>query len=106
MTLKPDFIDNRDGNILAQALGTVLGVSAGDGLSEGTEPPDQVRIATAFFSPTGFAQIADHLIPVQEVGTCLRLVECDADTPTWYPDELQRRVYDFWETAQQDIWAD
>ncbi len=67
MTLKPDFIDNRDGNTLAQALGAVLGVSAGGGLGEAAEPPDQVRIATAFFSPTGFAQIADHLLPVPEV---------------------------------------
>ncbi len=43
---------------------------------------------------------------VREVGTCLRLIECEADTPTWYPDALQERVYDFWEVAQQDIWAD
>ncbi len=43
---------------------------------------------------------------VREVGSCLRLIECEADTPTWYPDALQERVYDFWEVAQQDIWAD
>jgi hypothetical protein len=43
---------------------------------------------------------------MREVGTCLRLIECEADTPTWYPDDLQERVYDFWEVAQQDIWAD
>jgi len=65
--MKPDFIDNRDGNTLAQALGSILDVNAGKGLSEAAEPPDQVRIATAFFSPTGFAQIADHLLSVPEV---------------------------------------
>ena len=43
---------------------------------------------------------------VREVGTCLRLIECEADTPTWYPDALQERGYDFWEAAQQDIWTD
>ena len=42
---------------------------------------------------------------VREVGTCLRLIECEADTPTWYPEALQERVYDFWEAAQQDIWG-
>ena len=67
MAMKPDFIDNRDGNTLANALGSVLGVGEGGGLSEALEPPDEVRIATAFFSPTGFAQIADHLAPVPEV---------------------------------------
>jgi hypothetical protein len=64
---KPDFIDNRDGNTLAQALGSVLGVSTGEGPSDVSEPPDEIRIATAYFSPTGFAQIADHLLPVPKV---------------------------------------
>ncbi len=39
MALKPDFIDSRDGNTLVQALGAVLGVSAGGGLGEAVEPP-------------------------------------------------------------------
>lgn len=64
---KPDFIDNRDGNTLARALSAVLGFNADGGLNEATEPPNQVRIATAFFSPTGFAKIADHLLSVPEV---------------------------------------
>jgi len=49
---------------------------------------------------------ADDDAIVREVGTCLRLIECETDTPTWYPEGLQERVYDFWEVAQQDIWAD
>ena len=62
----PAFIDNRDGNTLASALSTVLGMpdprsAAGDGT------PDQVRIATAFFSPTGFGLIADHLARIPDV---------------------------------------
>ena len=42
----------------------------------------------------------------REMGTCLRLIECDSDTPTWYPEGLQEQVYDFWEVAQKDIWLD
>ena len=63
----PTFIDNRDGNTLARALGTVLGVRVEHQLGESTELPDQVRIATAFFSPTGFGHIADQLALVPEV---------------------------------------
>ena len=60
------FIDNRDGNTLAKALSSALGV-VDKQVGESTEPPDQVRIATAFFSPTGFAHIADQLALVPEV---------------------------------------
>ena len=34
------------------------------------------------------------------------LIECEPETPTWYPDTLQERVYDFWEAARHDVWAD
>ena len=44
--------------------------------------------------------------PVRETGTCLRLIECEPDTPLWYPDALRDNVYSFWEAAQQDVWAD
>ncbi len=92
---KPDFIDNRDGNTLAQALGAVLDVNAGEGLSEATEPPDQVRIATAFFSPTGFAQIADHLSPVPEVrlmlGADLAAVATEDRKPLGEPPAMFER---------------
>ena len=85
MTATPDFIDNRDGNTLAQALGAMLGVSTSGGLSEGAEPPDQVRIATAFFSPTGFAHIADDLAPVPEVRLLL-----GADPAAGAPEDRKR----------------
>lgn len=41
---------------------------------------------------------------VRELGTCLRIIECEEDTPIWFPDELRESVYDFWEVAQRDIW--
>ncbi len=40
---------------------------------------------------------------INELGTCLRLIECDENTETWYPDQLHERVYDFWEVAQSHI---
>ena len=48
---------------------------------------------------------ADDAI-VREVGTCLRLIECERDTPASLPPVLEDRVYDFWAVAQQDIHAD
>lgn len=40
---------------------------------------------------------------VREIGTCLRMIECEQDTSRWHPEFLQDRVYDFWSAAQQDI---
>ena len=42
----------------------------------------------------------------RELGACLRIIECSEDTPTWYPDDLTERVFDFWEMAQDDILLD
>ena len=67
MTARSDFIDNRDGNTLARALSVILDVSAGQGVAESGASPEEVRIATAFFSPTGFARIADSLQTVPAV---------------------------------------
>ena len=62
----PGFIDNRYGNTLASALSVVLGMP-GPHSTAGEGAPDQVRIATAFFSPTGFGLIADHLARIPDV---------------------------------------
>ena len=48
---------------------------------------------------------ADQSTFIRELGTCLRLIECESHTSLWYPQELQDRVYDFWDLAQEDIWA-
>lgn len=42
----------------------------------------------------------------RELGTCLRLIECSEDTPTWHPASLQDIVYDFWDTARSDVWEE
>ena len=65
MTDWPVFVDNLDGNTLAEALASVLEPemeASADGLR-----PEEVRIATAFFSPTGFGYIADRLASVPDV---------------------------------------
>ena len=65
----PRFIDNLDGNTLARALREALAftTSADPNREIAIEPPAEVRIATAFFSPAGFAPIADCLKPVPTV---------------------------------------
>ena len=85
MTDRPDFIDNRGGNTLARALGTVLGACADREIEEDFSPPDLVRIATAFFSPAGFANIADRLRPVPAVRLLL-----GADLAVRPPDERRK----------------
>ena len=49
---------------------------------------------------------ADESSIVREVGSCLRLIECDEETESWTSPALQDGVYDFWEVAQQDILDD
>ncbi len=41
-----------------------------------------------------------------EIGTCLRLIECERDTPVERFEELQGRVYELWSVAQDDILLD
>ena len=67
MTDRPEFIDNQNGNTLAQAIRAMLGTSTGGVATEAPDPASVVRIATAFFSPDGFAKIADHLRPISSV---------------------------------------
>ena len=43
---------------------------------------------------------------VRELGACLRLIECEPETPVWFPDGFRERVYDFWDAAQEDIWSE
>lgn len=60
----PEFIDNRDGNTLAAAIGDLLthGLPRGNGGATERGPvPGQLDIATAFFSPAGFAAISERL---------------------------------------------
>ncbi len=42
---------------------------------------------------------------IHELGTCLRMIECDEKTPRWYPEQFPERVYAFWDVAQSNILA-
>ncbi len=80
--LAPQFIDNQNGNTLAQALEGALESSQNEGdTSSAKAPPDEVRIATAFFSPAGFALIADWLKLVPTVRLMLG-VDLSVRTPS------------------------
>lgn len=66
----PDFIDNRDGNTLAAAIGDLLANGLPTRRSAAGEPgpcPGRIDIATAFFSPAGFAAISSGLLDVERI---------------------------------------
>lgn len=64
----PEFIDNLDGNTLVAALADVLsGVRGTAGMGEAAAKPAHMDIATAFFSPAGFASIADSLKDIERI---------------------------------------
>ena len=41
---------------------------------------------------------------LHEIGTCLRLIECDETTPRIVPAALEEAAFDLWEVARDDIW--
>lgn len=69
MTEKPDFIDNLDGNTMVKALRQLL-VADGGGAAvvvAPSTPVDEARIATAYFSPDGFARIATFIQDIPSI---------------------------------------
>ena len=67
MTSRPEFVDNLDGNTLARALQEVFGAAEETSSDELAIGPDIVRIASAYFNPSGFTQVSDRLRAVPEV---------------------------------------
>src|SRR5260370_24979769 len=64
----PEFIDNLDGNTLVAALARVMaGAGVDGGMNEAGAKPGRLDIASAFFSPPGFADIADRLADVERI---------------------------------------
>jgi len=41
---------------------------------------------------------------VGEEGTCLRLIQCEEDTPRVLPDGVRLGAFDAWQRAREDIW--
>lgn len=60
--MKPEFIDNRDGNTLADAIRCHL-----RWLSETYAEPIKLSVATGYFDPRGFALLADDLAGLAEI---------------------------------------
>jgi hypothetical protein len=60
--VKPIFVDNRDGNTLAKAIGLHLAA-----LREGGTPPDELWIATCYFNPPGLELIARELQHIPKI---------------------------------------
>jgi Helicase conserved C-terminal domain/PLD-like domain/SNF2-related domain len=80
----PEFIDNRDGNTMAEALATLLG-GAGGGLREVNAPPSDLAVAAAFFSPNGLSDLSPHLQGLERV-RLLFGVEAPRDIEVRRPD--------------------
>ncbi len=80
MNAYPVFVDNRDGNTLADALGEALRAAA-EGLGESTAAPDQVRIAQPKVRPLNL-RVAEFIrahpavdVPEDEVNRALDVLE-------------------------------
>ena len=43
---------------------------------------------------------------MKEPGTCLRLIDCDEDTPRSLPEVAVARAFEAWELARKSIWDD
>ena len=68
MSNKPDFIDNLDGNTMASALRELLGAGSDDiAIVTQEAMVDEARIATAYFSPSGFGRIAQAIKNISSI---------------------------------------
>lgn len=91
----PKFIDNLDGNTLAAAVARVLQDGLPNethGVGEPSARPGHLDIASAFFSPSGFAQIADDLADVARIRLMVGAEPPkEARTPRREPGENQQQ---------------
>ena len=111
VTNLPDFIDNQSTNTLARALGEILGSPASGHIAHPATSPGTVRIATAFFNPAGFSQIADQLTTVPTVrlllGADLAMGNPNQrkkldETPEQFEQRRLRKGLDRMDTAMRD----
>ena len=94
MSDQPNFIDNIDGNTMSAALRRLLKNSVGDAtiVADPSTPVEEARIATAYFSPEGFARIAPAISPIPSVKLLLG-TDPIADNERWQKklDETENR---------------
>jgi hypothetical protein len=93
----PEFIDNRDGNTLAAAIGDLLanGVPKQNGaVGERGPAPGQLDIATAFFSPAGFAAISERLGDLEKLRLIIGAEPPSEARPPERPPGLRREHFE------------
>lgn len=83
--MKPEFVDNRDGNTLVEALRGHL-----DWLAETYAQPVELSIASGYFNPGGFGLLADQLERLPQVRLLL------GAEPTPPPARPRRRLGEPW----------
>jgi hypothetical protein len=79
--MKPEFVDNRNGNTLVAALRGHLGW-----LEQTYARPVELSVASGYFNPEGFALLADHLERLPKVRLLL------GAEPTPPPARPRRRL--------------
>jgi hypothetical protein len=54
----------------------------------------------------GWRPLQNDATIVGEIGTCLRMIECEPQTARHFPDELRdKRIFQLWRAAQKSVWA-
>jgi len=99
-------IDNRNGNTLAQALTEILKRPES---GQADQILEELRIATAFFSPAGFKYIADHLKDIPNIRLLLGADPSGLPIPD--PKKLdetplnrkQRRIHAAWDNQVKNL---
>jgi superfamily II DNA or RNA helicase len=91
---------------------TTMPWKAGSGMAKGTDRGVLFCAAVADrtflrFVPADDAwrARADDEAIISELGSCLRIIECEPDMPRIVPQELEKdRIFDLWTAAQNHIW--
>lgn len=104
-TLRKALAENRE-RIVAMAW------KAGSGMAKGKDRGVLFCAAVGDRTYLRFMPVDDAWRPrrtedaiISELGSCLRIVECEPQTPRIVPKELEEdRIFDLWEAAQSHVW--
>ena len=89
---KPDFIDNRDGNTMVTALRQLLARTLmRTVVVEPSAQVDEARIATAYFSPSGFGRIAPAIKNIPSIRLLLG-TDPIADSDMWQKQIVKQKA--------------
>jgi len=87
---RPEFIDNRDGNTLAQAINAYV-----ESLDNRLAADPDLDVVTGYFNPNGYFSISDALDTVGEVRLLLGAEPPEKDRERWRkPGEPRGEEYD------------